>query len=199
MKPPLKLIRRRFRRSVYLAAALLGLLFDSGCASLSREDCLRGDWFGVGIRDGLGGEPGARLADHADACREHGIVVDQAAYFAGRDQGLRDYCRLDNAFTEGLNGRGYQHVCPPAIDSQFARYNAAAYAVYEDRNELDQLQSDLSDKESRLRDSKLTDKERDRLRSELRDLDRHYDHHRQDLYFHERQLDDMRRELSGYR
>ncbi|OAI20759.1 hypothetical protein A1507_04705 [Methylomonas koyamae] len=189
----------RLRSAAYTGAGLLLALLAAGCASLSREDCLRGDWFGVGIRDGLGGETGQRLADHAEACREYGIAVDQPAYFAGRDQGLTDYCRLDNAFNEGLNGRYYRHVCPPAIDGQFARYHAAAYAVYEDRNELDRLQSDLSGKESRLRDSKLTDKERDRLRSELRELDRRYDHRRQDLYFHEQQLDDLRREFFGYR
>lgn len=42
-------------------------------------------------------------------------------------------------------------------------------------------------------------RELDRLRSELRDLDRRYHRRRQDLYFHERQLGDMRREFFGYR
>lgn len=179
--------------------ALLSLIVLSGCATLSQEDCLRGDWFGLGVKDGLAGETTSRLSDHAKACYEYGIAVRNDAYLAGREQGLRDYCRLDNAFNVGLNGYPYHHVCPPAIDGLFGHYHAAAYAVHGVRTELDRIDSDLSSKESLLRDKKLSDRERARIRDDIRDLDRKHDRLRDDLYYHDRQLDDLRREAQAYR
>lgn len=178
---------------------LLSLIVLTGCATLSQEDCRRGDWYGLGIKDGLAGETGGRLSEHAKACYEYGIAVGNDAYLAGREQGLREYCRLENAFAVGLNGRPYHHVCPPAIDGLFAHYHASAYAVHEDRAELDRIDSELSGQESRLQDKKLNDRERARIRDEIRDLDRKHDRLRDDLYYRERQLDDLRREAQAYR
>jgi len=171
----------------------------SGCATLSQEDCRRGDWFGLGVRDGLAGENRGRLSDHVKACYEYGIAINNVAYFAGREQGLRDYCRIDNAFSVGLNGQRYQHVCPPSIDGLFGRYHSAAFALYEHRAEVDRLDREIYNKESRLHDKKLSDKDRERIRFELRDMDRRYHYLRDDLYYHERQLDDLRREAQVYR
>jgi hypothetical protein len=160
---------------------------------------MRGDWHGLGIQDGLAGEPGGRLSDHAKACHEYGITIQHDAYLAGREQGLRDYCRLENAFMVGLNGRPYHHVCPPAIDRLFGHYHSAAYAVYEDRAELDRIDSELFSQENRLHDKKLNDRDRALIRDNIRNLDRQHDRLRDDLYYRERQLDDLRREAQAYR
>ncbi|MGZ5051632.1 MAG: DUF2799 domain-containing protein [Methylobacter sp.] len=172
----------------------LCVVFLSGCATLSKEDCRRGDWFGLGVRDGLAGEPSNRLSDHVTACYEYGIAINNEAYFAGRERGLHDYCRIDNAFQLGLNGHPYRHVCPPAIDGLFGRYHSAAFAVYEHRAELDRIDREISSKESRLHDKKLSDKDRERIRSDLRELDHRHHHLCDDLYYHERQLNDLRHE-----
>lgn len=166
---------------------------------MSEEDCRRGDWFGVGVRDGLAGETRSRLSDHVKACYEYGIAINNEAYFSGREQGLRDYCRIDNAFSEGLSGHRYYHVCPPAMDSLFARYHSAAFAIYEHRSELDRLDREISSKESSLHNKKLNDNDRERIRYDLRDMDRRYHNLRDDLYYHERQLDGLRREAQTYR
>lgn len=178
----------------FFTVAVLG-----GCATLSREECARGDWFGLGIDDGRAGETMSRLNDHQKACFEYGISVNNEAYFAGREQGLTDYCQLDNAFRVGLSGHRYHHVCPPAIDSTFEHYHSAAFAVYEDRTEMESLDNELSSSENYLHDRKLTDKERARVRNDIRDLDRKRDRLRDDLYYHEQQLDNLRREANSYR
>jgi len=180
-------------------SSFLSLIVFTGCATLSQEDCRRGDWYGLGIKDGLAGEPSGRLYEHNKACYEYGIAVRDDAYFAGREQGLRDYCRLDNAFTVGLNGYPYHHVCPPAIDSAFAHYHAAAYAVHEIIADLDRIDSELSSKESQLHNKKLSDKDRSRIRDDIWNLDRNHDRLRDELYYRERQLDDLRREAQAYR
>ncbi|MGZ5523483.1 MAG: DUF2799 domain-containing protein [Methylomonas sp.] len=182
-----------------ITGALLSAIVMAGCATLSQEDCRRGDWYGLGIKDGFAGEPVSRLYEHSKACYEYGIAVQNDAYLAGREQGLRDYCRLDNAFTVGLSGRPYHHVCPPAIDGLFARYHAAAYAVHQDRAELDGIDSELSSKEHQLRDKKLSDRDRHKIHDDIRSLDRKHDRFRDELYYHERQLEDLRREAQSYR
>jgi len=187
------------RSQLHRLTGFLCVIFLSGCATLSQEDCRRGDWFGLGIRDGLAGQTSSRLSDHVKACYEYGIAINNEAYFAGREQGLHDYCRIDNAFSVGLNGHQYQHVCPPSIDGLFGRYHSAAFTIYEHRNELDRLDREISSKESSLHNKKLCDKDRERIRSDLRDMDHRYHYLRDDLYYHERQLDGLRREAPLYR
>jgi hypothetical protein len=178
---------------------ILSVIVLTGCATLSKQDCMHGDWFGVGIKDGLAGQASSLLSDHIKACNEYGIAVDNNAYMAGREQGLRDYCRLDNAFIKGLNGQPYHHVCPPQIDRLFSHYHSTAYTVYEDQAELDKIDNDLSSKENQLNDKKLSEKDRLRIRDEIRNLDRQRDRLRDDLYFHERQLDNLRHEAQTAR
>ncbi len=99
-------------------------------ASLSREDCVRGDWFALGVQDGGNGKTLGELNLHKQACVEYGIVPDSKQYIAGRDKGLSEYCKLDNAVTSGLNGQLYQSVCPKEIDESFRKQNLAAYNLY---------------------------------------------------------------------
>lgn len=179
--------------------SVLVVLLVAGCATLSREDCARGDWAGLGLNDGRAGEPGSRFDEHQKACREYGIAVDQEAYLSGRDQGLQDYCRLDNAFQIGLSGKPYHHVCPPSIDGLFAHYHATAFALQQERAELDRLDNDLAGQERDLYAKKLSDKEQLRIRDHIRDLDRQRDRLRDDMYHHERELDNLRREAGAYR
>jgi len=177
----------------------LCVVFFTGCATLSQQDCKRGDWFGLGVQDGRSGEASERLSEHRKACSEYGVAVNDSQYFAGREQGIREYCRIDNAFEVGLQGHDYRHVCPPSIDGVFSRYHAAAYAVHRERAELDRIDNELSSKEISLGDNKLNDKDRARIRNDISQLRRNRDRARDDLYYHERQLNEFRHESQSYR
>ncbi len=168
---------------------LAGIL--TGCATLSREQCLHGDWYSIGLADGQLGQPMNRIDQHASACAQYGVAPADREYMEGRAQGLRDYCRFDNAFATGLRGQRYQGVCPPEMDAAFNRYNAAAYEIYRIRQELDSVDSQLSSLEYRLGDHKQSDEDRRSIRAEIRELDRRRDRLRDDLYFSERQLDQL--------
>jgi hypothetical protein len=113
-----------------LCCALLSL---TGCsnATLSREDCLRGDWFALGVQDGSLGNTLGEFNLHQQACVEYGITPDRKQYLAGREKGLADYCKLENAVTFGLNGHLYQSVCPKEINEAFRKQNLAAYNLYQ--------------------------------------------------------------------
>lgn len=173
-------------------------LTTAGCASLSREECLYGDWTGVGVKDGREGEDASRFIRHQDACRQYGVSPDKQEYLAGREQGLQQYCQLENAIETGLQGHRYQSVCPAEIDSTFRRYNDTAYRVYQQREELKSLDSSILSKENALLDKKLSDKERQAIRAEIRNQDQKRQQLRDELYSAERQLDRLMDDARKY-
>lgn len=177
-----------------LLIALAGLALLSGCATMDEDQCRTADWYDVGVRDGLDGEPASRLAHHRKACAEYGVRPQEQRYQDGRAEGLREYCRPGHAFDTGLKGQQYQGVCPAHLDRDFRHYNEAAYAVYQLRSEVDSVHGSIEDKERRLRDKKLGDEQRAELREEIRRLDRKLDRLRDDLHDRERELDRMRDE-----
>ena len=164
-----------------------------GCATISEEDCPRVDWFALGIQDGRRGYPEARIVQHREACRRPGVQPDDQRYWAGRLQGLAQYCTLASALEEGRAGRTYEGVCPAQIDPAFRGVHRAGYAVHESVGRLRATESTISSRERELRKDGLSDRERERLRSEIRDLDRRRESLRDELYRHERDLEHVRR------
>lgn len=113
-----------------LLAPVLSFLIGCSSATLSREDCLRGDWNAIGIQDGTMGKTLGELNLHKEACAEYGVTPDSKPYADGRDKGLQEYCKLENAVTTGLSGQLYQSVCPKEVDEAFRKQNLAAYNLY---------------------------------------------------------------------
>ena len=64
------------------------MLFMSGCASMSSDECVATDWSAIGYEDGARGYTTDRFSRHRKACAKHGITADFGSYQAGRDQGL---------------------------------------------------------------------------------------------------------------
>lgn len=180
------------RRFSSLTLTLVTALAITSCATMSPEECRRANWRDVGLRDGLDGSPLALLAERTSDCAEAKVTVDNVAYLLGRDDGLKTFCRVENALPLGLNGGTYHGVCPPQVDEEFRRRHAIGYNVFFWRNELAQIGSRMQSLEMRLfsvgreedrraRDGKTdddrrrirreADDERRRIRNELRDLD----------------------------
>jgi hypothetical protein len=96
---------------------LLALL--SGCATsnvISKEECLNSNWERVGFRDGARGEAPAFLDQHIYSCQDTAHPVDQAAYQAGRERGLKQYCTEAALYDAGQMGRPYHGVCDRALE-----------------------------------------------------------------------------------
>lgn len=196
--------RRRFSRTL-LPLLLCAQL--AGCALMDVEECQSADWHALGVRDGAEGRPDAYLQQRVDACAEAGVAADTRRYAQGRDEGLQQYCRLENAFLAGSHGGTYAGVCPPAVDAEFRRRFAAGRAVHDAKKEVKRLQDRIEgkerdmrnshkDEERRLRDQdrdeerrrirREFDQRRDRLRTEIGDLDRDLRRARDRLYDAER-------------
>jgi hypothetical protein len=128
-----------------------GLVLAS-CATMSPEECKVADWTQIGERDGLDGRTLAQLNDRTEDCAKVGVSVNAQAYQRGREQGLRSYCRPDNALRVGLSGGFYAGFCPPETHAVFQqRYEAARY-VHGLRGEVNNLDGRIEHLERRLRD-----------------------------------------------
>lgn len=115
---------RRF--ALPIAFALL-----SGCAGISKEECLYADWNAVGYEDGAAGRPVSAISPRRAACAKKArMTVDMAAYRAGREEGLEVYCQPSNGYAAGANGAGYYGVCPGPREAEFMSAYEAGRHLY---------------------------------------------------------------------
>ena len=176
--------------------ALAGLLcLAGGCATLSTDECLTADWRIIGYEDGVQGHGGDRIGRHREACAKAGVTPDLAAYRTGRREGLEQFCRPGNGFSEGRRGAPYQGVCPPDLEPAFLdgyregleihRLEQAVYAVQREIADVQALMAETDDgiaeREELLDGEDLGTAERRELRREIRELVRDQarleDHH----------------------
>lgn len=93
----------------------------SACATLSEEQCLQGDWYQIGQRDGRNGYAADRLDAHRSACEQYQVSADSEAYYEGYDDGLIDYCSPQSGFERAVERQEYRYVCPPQLEQEFLR------------------------------------------------------------------------------
>jgi hypothetical protein len=133
----------------YLATLGVVLLL-AGCATLSEEECLTGDWTGIGQRDGAAGQVAdAQFARHVKACEKAGITPQRAAWQQGYAQGLQSYCTPAKGLDEGLAGRSYRNVCPAGSEAAFLRGYRVGEADYDAREEVRRVEGEISRLEAR--------------------------------------------------
>lgn len=92
----------------------------SGCATLSRDECKSGDWHKIGLNDGNDGRTESRFKQHGKACELDRSEVSKAAYMAGREKGLANYCTKVRGYREGALGQKYYDVCKGPSGVQFS-------------------------------------------------------------------------------
>jgi len=110
------------RSSTLRSLLVPALLLMAGCsATMSKEECRTVDWRTVGYEDGVAGRPGDRIGDHRRACAEYGVTPDLAAYTAGRDAGLREFCQPHNGYRVGASGQEYSGSCPADLAPAFEK------------------------------------------------------------------------------
>ena len=111
-------------RLAILAPLALAVLLG-GCATLSEEECIAGNWQEIGQRDGQNGRTADFIAQHAKACEKAGVVPDRAQWERGRQAGLTAYCTPQKVYQEGRSGRSLSPVCPaaslPALQAAHAK------------------------------------------------------------------------------
>jgi uncharacterized small protein (DUF1192 family) len=202
------------------ASVVVAVLFASGCASMSRNECLTVDWRTVGYEDGVAGYSGDRIAQHRKACAKHEVSPDLDLYRSGREAGLREYCEPANGFRVGAGGHGYTGQCPADLDQEFVtayesgrqlhrlqtQVEGATRQLESKRRELNRAEDDIVDKSALAISSDATHEQRaqavvdvkqlaervGRLKSEIRRLEKDRVLYEQDLESYQAGLEYVR-------
>ncbi len=145
-----------------LAAATL--LMMSGCASLSKKECLAADWEDVGIRDGANGRPEEYLIQHSTACARVGVAPDRERWLRGRERGLERFCVPHRAFQAGENGGAFEAgICRNFDQDRLVQAYEKGRDVYQRTSELGAIDTEMRDINTALENKELEKKERERL------------------------------------
>lgn len=109
----------------------------SGCATLSKQECMVGDWQAIGYNDGVAGYSVERLASHSKACAKVSVAPDYQAWERGRELGLQQYCTADSAYNVGRRGNALNNVCPASMMSSLRKINQQGQQYYTFINEIE--------------------------------------------------------------
>ena len=168
---------------ILAVVAACGLLAAS-CETLNEDQCVAGDWQGIGYTDGANGYTESRFGEHVKACSKYNIVPDQAQYRVGRERGLPAYCNPGRGFAVGRQGQGYAGVCPANLERGFLSGYNDGRVVWDAQQRVDRANSEISNAEYRAREAEdnireaerqlavsgLSDDERARIRERLKRL-----------------------------
>lgn len=150
---------------------ILGLLLiPSGCATLSKHECVQGDWQGIGQRDGERGRDLSRFEKHKEACAQYDKTINLASYKKGRAQGLKSYCDVQHQLNLGIDGERYNEVCSGPIVPLLKEANNWGYRGYKVKQSLSESQSQLETVREKMREETVKRPERERLEYEERRL-----------------------------
>lgn len=192
-----------------LFASITALLI-SGCASMGKDECLQADWQTIGYEDGARGYPGTRIGVHRKACAKHGVAPDMAAYEAGRQKGLEEWCTPRNGYRLGLKGHRYNGICPESLESPYIEAMGRGRAVYgyekqvkkarqelkEMHEGLEAMDAGLQAMEAELVSDDTTPRRRLRLLGEMRDMEAERELYLNDINDMEDQVADMQVNLN---
>ena len=118
-------------KNLALLWPILGSIYLlSGCATLSKQECMIGDWQAIGYNDGVAGYHSDRLASHTKACAKASVAPDYQAWARGRQLGLQQYCTVNNAYNVGRRGNRLNNVCPIASATALRQANQSGLNYY---------------------------------------------------------------------
>jgi uncharacterized protein DUF2799 len=180
---------------VLLFLVVIGL---GGCAAVSKEQCVAGDWADLGKAHASVGKPANHLDEVVKSCGKHGITPNTDAYQSGWNQGLQNYCTPLNGFTLGKQNKRKSPICPPQMAGGFSEGYRLGHTIWTARDRVDRAESDISSLESRAfdlseeldelsckdkkgKDRKKCRRMRKRLRADLHDTDADLSSARYDL------------------
>lgn len=168
-----------------IAIIAASIFFNTGCATLSKEECLMANWYDIGYEDGAKGYPTSRIAKHRKACVKHGVHSDLQTYLDGHASGLVVYCTPQNGYQLGLRGGALNTLCQGPSSDGFVRAYYDGQEIYQFKlmisqqqkradqikNKLDRVEKKIEEKEEELNQNCSEKKNCKKILNEIRDLD----------------------------
>lgn len=128
-----------------LAVFFMTLAILSGCASISREECVAGDWAAIGERDGASGRASeAQFARHVAACAKVDVTPERGTWQQGYARGLVTYCTPQTGLREGEAGRPYRDVCPAATEGRFLQGHDLGLSAHRQRARIQEIGREIA-------------------------------------------------------
>lgn len=134
-------------RITALVATLAAL---AGCSGMSASECELADWRAVGYEDGVNGRSTDRFGAHRRNCAKHEVAPDFAAYQAGREAGLREFCQPARGYNLGVGGGTYAGVCPADLEPEFVAAYDEGRQLYELEHAVRSTSSQIQRRKTRM-------------------------------------------------
>ena len=128
---------KRFAISTTLVLSL------TACAGMSEKECNLADWQAIGFEDGVRGATPAAFSTHRKACAAHRVAANFGDYKRGHDEGIAQFCRPQNGYSQGTNGQAYQGVCPDHLESAFVTAHLEGFTLHQKRSEMHRIAEEL--------------------------------------------------------
>ena len=158
-------------RSLINLLAAAALLATSGCASLSKDECLSANWEDIGIRDGANGQPEEYLIQHSTACAKVHVAPDRGAWLHGRERGLERFCVPQRMYNIGEGGGGFDvGICRNFDQERLSDAYEKGREVHRRVDILSDIDAEARDIRTKLENKELEQKERERLAFRLGQL-----------------------------
>ncbi len=129
-----------------MMAGLLMILV--GCASVTKEECLTGNWDEIGYRDGTNGQTQDYIKQHEKSCERVDVTPNMSVWNAARLRGVPVYCVPQRAYTEGRSGNDVSPVCSADVMPALVAANDKGQRYYRLSQNIRELEDTVSDLES---------------------------------------------------
>jgi len=103
------------------ALAIFFLIISLNYHSLSKKECLEGNWFKTGKRDAYYGFKKNRLNHHKDTCLKYKVEPDPDQHEKGHAEGLKLFCTEQRGYHWGITNKENPKTCPAELKSSFIK------------------------------------------------------------------------------
>lgn len=153
----------------------LSLMFVliSGCSSLSKKDCERGDWKQIGLKDAVKGQRAKpQLKRHESACAKYKIRPNNKDYYLGYSEGLKTFCTRRSGFRFGSDAKEYRDICPASRKWEFliGYLSGLDLAIDQTISDIDDLQFEKHTKKRRLHSLEDKHKKSEKHKNRVKEL-----------------------------
>ena len=116
-----KIWKKNYILAPFFMTSIFPLVLSSCASHLNQQQCASMNWHDVGFNDAANGQAPRNLNPAINDCAKFNLTVNTKAYQQGWQQGARQYCQPNNAYTLGTQGQGYAAICPADLSSAFEK------------------------------------------------------------------------------
>ncbi len=121
----------------------------TACSSISKDECLQGDWYSLGVNDGKAGELSSKFREYQKDCADHGVMPDFKTYQQGHSQGLVFFCDFPHGEAWGRVGKDYNTACTGKLEPAFRQGFQQGQRWYKAKKVVDDIAAAIADLQNR--------------------------------------------------